>query len=314
LIQVHFSSSTPPSGAVIEIPILTKSPLTSTEGYTFFYQTVPYQGQLDSSSYGKIESVGPAVVTTAGSGTITDYTYSTGTASVSEDGTVVSGSGTQWLSTVKEGYALGFDNTVFYKISDVYDNGTIILESAAKDSGSGSYTIKALDQPSFNQPNIIDRMPTFSANNDSFGKNDNISISDTEGYPILETRITSRVQDISDIPANEATIGENTAGRGRSKIALPSDQAPFGLGNLGLSFSKLEGAGSAYKKTYQSYLLNRTEDGTTGAAVVGNLYLMVAGSETDNSGSKCFLNERSNSDSVDLFQIPGRPIVTKRTI
>ena len=39
---------------------------------------------------------------------------------------------------------------------------------------------------------------------------------------------------------------------------------------------------------------------------------MVVGSETDNGSASNFLNESSNADSVDVFEIPGRPIIMKR--
>ncbi len=40
---------------------------------------------------------------------------------------------------------------------------------------------------------------------------------------------------------------------------------------------------------------------------------MVVGSETDGSNSSRFLNEGSDLDTVDIFEMPGRPLTVRRT-
>lgn len=298
---------TPPSGATIEVPTLVNSAVGSTEGYSFFYETVPYQGLMDSSVNGYIEDVGPAVTTTAGSGWITDYTYSQGLAAFT-DSSVVYGNNTEWLSNVKTGQYIyaNADATSRYYIEEVYDNETLFLKVAADRSSAPvgeSYTIIAKDQAFFNQTNIIDRMPTYESDNDASAKNGMINTAVSDYYPVLETRIISRVQDIAEMPANSFWVGQNIAERGRSTINLWDEEAPLGLGNLGLKFENLASSGN-YKKTFQAYVFNHNNS--------GRLYLMVVGSETDNTSMKCFFNQSSNMDAVDIFELPGRPIVMRR--
>jgi hypothetical protein len=158
-------------------------------------------------------------------------------------------------------------------------------------SGSGTIT------PSFKPENIIDRLPTLYSSNDAMALNEKISTAVSDLYPVLETRIISRPQDIIDKPAGSAMIGLYPAGRGRSGVSV-SDST-----YLGLKFEKLDATGS-YQKTYQSYILNKESK--------GELYLMVVGSETGNDSSSQYLG--SSGDSVDIFQLPGRPIKNGKNI
>lgn len=304
---VDFASA-PGVGSLIEIPFLMRSAITASEGYTCFYHTVPYQGLLDSTVIGALEAVGPALTTTAGSGSIDNFTYSEGTVIFNEDSTDVQGSGTSWLSNIKSGYQISLDSTPSKKfiISNVYSDTLIQLKSPAE-MGSAvlgeAYTIEALDRPAA-MANVIDRLPAYTADNDGEAKNENISTVVTDANPTLETRIISKIQDMLHLEPNTVTFGLNSAGRGRTQINMDSTDAPLGLNNLGLKFEKLDSTG-VYQKTYQSYILNKDNE--------GELYLMVVGSETDNSGASRFFNEASNNDSVDIFQLPGRPLAIRRT-
>jgi hypothetical protein len=172
-------------------------------------------------------------------------------------------------------------------------HGTIEVEGPALITTSGSGTIT----PSFKPENIIDRLPTLYSSNDAMALNEKISTAVSDLYPVLETRIISRPQDIIDKPAGSAMIGLYPAGRGRSGVSV-SDST-----YLGLKFEKLDATGS-YQKTYQSYILNKESK--------GELYLMVVGSETGNDSSSQYLG--SSDDSVDIFQLPGRPIKNGKNI
>lgn len=297
-------SSGPASGASIEVPVLMKSAISSTEGYDFFYHAVPYQGLLDSTATGVVETVGPALTTTAGSGAITDTTYSEGTAVFTQDSATITGVGTRWLSGVQAGYTIYSDATPAknYTISQVYANDTLMISVPADSASSGTYTITANGQPSFYRANIMDRLPTYDSTNDSNGRSENISTAVTDGYPVLETHIVSKVQDIVDSSAGSVLFGVGSADRGRSQIYIPD--ALLGEGNLGLRFERLDSTGY-YQKTYQSYILNKDNG--------GHLYLMVVGSETDSSSHSRFFNENYSLDTVDIFEMPGRPLTVRRT-
>jgi hypothetical protein len=126
----------------------------------------------------------------------------------------------------------------------------------------------------------------------------------SEPYPVLETKVVSRVQDIIGETSNTVVFGVSAAtlGRGRYQIMIPD--AELGLGNFGLKFEKLDTSAS-YQKTYQSYILNKENN--------GELYLMVVGSETGSDSTSRIFNENSNNDTIDIFQIPGRPLTVRRS-
>ena len=297
-------SSGPAAGATIEVPVLMKSAISAIEGYDFFYNAVPYQGLLDSTATGVIETVGPALTTTAGSGAITDTTYSEGTAVFTADSTTVTGVGTRWLSGVETGFVIRSDDatTKDYIIAQIYDNDTLRITAPADFTSGSGYTIIGKDQPSFYRANIIDRLPQLDSTNDSNGRNENISTVFSDNHPVLETRIVSKVQDIIDSTAGSVLYGIGSADRGRAQVSIPG--TPFGNGNLGLRFERLDSTGF-YQKTYQSYILNKENE--------GHLYLMVVGSETDNSSLSRFFNENCSLDTVDIFEMPGRPLTVRRT-
>lgn len=235
-LTVSFSLA-PVAGSVIQIPVLTKSPLSYSEGVVIYYSTLPYQGLLKSETGGIIEAEGPAILTTSGSGSI--------------------------------------DNT------------------------------------GFGQKNVFDRMPTLSMLTDCSGYSENIGIGNnvysaiTRGHPVLETIVRSRPQDILDQNPINIHIGTGTADRGRKTIHI--DGADLGLGNLGLRYEftcAVEPPWSInYRKSYQSYILNKDSS--------GELYLMVVSGETNNEIMP-YLNEASNNDTVDIFRLSGRPIKMKR--
>ena len=305
-IEIDFGAYVPATGTTIEVPVLVKSAITSVEGFDFFYHTVPYQGLLDATTKGVVETVGSALVTTAGSGGITDTTVSGGLATFTTDSTSITGVGTNWLAGVSAGYVISADSTPSdqFEILQVYSNTSVTLTGKPSFTSSSpeAYTIIGKDVPSFFQANIIDRLPTYDSSNDSRGRSENITTAVTDGFPVLESRIISKVQNIIDSPPNAVIYGGNTADRGRSTINIPD--APIGFGNLGLKFEKLDTTGS-YQKTYQSYILNRDND--------GRLYLMVVSSETDESSQSRFFNESSNLDTVDIFEMPGRPLTQRGT-
>jgi len=311
-------SSPPATGTTLEVPVLIRSAIGPSEGYAFFYKYNAYQGILkaDSTVYatGAIEHEGPAITTTAGSGAIVDATYSNGQASFTVGSTSVMGSGTEWLSildsvngNLKAKYVIGAsaDATTFYPIyTAVSDTEVILTTPAVRTSASPeSYVIIAKDQPASMYSNIIDRCPTYLNVNDSSGANNLIKFVNSDGDTVLETRVISKVQDIIDFPEGARIGTQQTPDsiRGKKTVHLPD--ARLGRSNLGLKFESLDMAGS-YKKTYQSYILNENNS--------GRLLMMVVGSETDSTSANCHLNEKSDNDTVDLFEIPGRPLIANR--
>jgi hypothetical protein len=289
-----------------------KSPIKTGEGFVFFYKNVPYQGLLDSSTFGTIEAEGPAITTSSGSALITDVVEGIDPASATftAGSSVVRGSpvisAANWTATIKPGYTISNQSLGRqFVITSVIDSTTVAISEAvpAGFAITGGINVIADDQPFFNQSNVIDRLPVLSASEDSNGNSDLIITALTDGYPVIETRIISRVQDILDQIEENVNIGVNGADRGRSAIHIKD--APLGLGNLGLKFESLTAA-VAFQKTYQAYVLNKENK--------GELYLMVVGSESGNTSTSRFLDEKTDSDTVDIFRMPGRPLVRRKFV
>jgi len=295
--------TTPPAAGILEIPLLVRTGVGAADTYTFFYKTVPYQGLLDSTAKGAFIAEGPAITTTAGSGGYVNYAYSTGQARTTLYSRTVEGSGTQWGTSVSAGDILTI-SSIEYVVSSVYSDTILYISEPASSTVSFmAYTIIRKDRASFEARNIVDRLPALYLHNDASANNTPIGNAVSDLHQVLETKIVSRIQDVMDRPVNSVTIGENTAERGRSTISI--DGADKGLGNLGLKFEKLTTA-STYQKTYQSYVLNKDNE--------GRLYLAVVGSETGNDATARVFNEASNNDSVDLFELPGRPLTMRRGV
>lgn len=312
-VTIDFGAYVPASGSSIEIPLLMKSAISSVEGYTFFYERIPYQGQLDSTAMGVVEAVGPALTTTAGSGTIRNFTYSAGKA-IFADSTTITGLDTSWLTGtgINSGFVISADSQPDkeFIISEVYNDNTLFItgrpDFTSNPTTGENYTITGKDVPFFNLANIIDRFPTYNEANDGAAKNEDISTAVADAFPVINTKIISNVQDFADLLPGDTTIGINmaTIGRGRYTVKINEESAPLGLHNLGLKFEKLDSSGE-YQKTYQGYILNRENE--------GRLYLMVVGSETGSDSTSRIFSENSTLDSVDIFEMPGRPLTARRT-
>lgn len=205
---------------------------------------------------------------------------------------------TYYALTPGEGYVCYYKTQPYQGLLTAQTQGIIEAEGPAitTTAGSGGITYP------FNQQNIIDRLPTLNASNDHRGHSDGITLCDSlnepisDEYPVIEVMVRNRVQDILDQPSNNLHIGMNPADRGRSTVHIE------GLGNLGLKYEFA--TATDYRKTYQSYILNNDSS--------GELYLMVVGGETYTPGLSTFLNENSDSDSVDIFRIPGRPVMIRK--
>jgi hypothetical protein len=294
----------PTAGALIRVPLLVHSPIEPGDGYLFFYRTVPYQGWLDSSSSSPIEAVVSSTVTTAGSGGISNYTVTRGFAQVLASSPIVNGLETDWSSSVQAGDIFYSDLNFKYVVLEVINDTSLIINSPSPFStGFQFYHIFRPDRPA-TQANLFERLPTLNAVNDSQGINDQISTNVGLPSQTLETRIISRPQDIISRDFEDVQIGVTPADRGFSEIHITGENL-LGFGNLGLLYEPLQTAPN-FQKTYQSYVVNK--DGN------GELYLMVVGSETHNSDTTTMLNPNSNSDTVDMFRMPGRPLTVRRPV
>jgi hypothetical protein len=301
---VTLQFNTPPTGS-IQVPVLVKSAIQNSEAYCFLYKTVPYQGILDSSAVEVVLQEGPAIVTTAGSGAISNYSYSVGQAAwiSAGDSTTVRGFNTKWLSGARAGYQISPDSTADKKflITEVYDDTTLFVsEPIPANIAQGPYHITGDDVPMY-PANIVNRLPVLTTDEDSKCKSEPISTLLSDSNPTLKTRVITATQDIIGTDQDGVLIGAAPAHRGRVGVQVPD--AVYGVGTIGLQFEKLNTTG-AYQKTYQSYVV---EDS-------GRLRLMVVSSESDGTTASRYFDPMTGNDTVDVFEIPGRPLSAKRIV
>lgn len=286
-----------PAGAQIEVPMMMKSAIDTTEGYTFFYKAVPYQGMLDSTSYGTVLGRGPATITSLGSGAISNYQYSIGTVLFTLDSTVVNGLNTNWVGNVFVGGLITPSShpTQQYRIVEVVDSDTLKISKGALFNGSyEAYTIDHRDVPKCEYVNVIDRLPTTDSTSDARGLSDNLSTAVTDDAPMINTRVITPVVDV--IGEDHVLVGTSTAARGRTGTTVNGK-------NIGMKFEKLDSTAS-YQKTYQSYIFK--EEGSD------ELRLMVVSSESDGTSFSRYIDESTGSDTVDVFVIDGKPLTVRR--
>jgi len=322
-----------PGLSKIRIPVLVHAAPTSTESpYTFFYEMTPYQGILSATTEyrGKIISEGESFITTLGSGAIVNHGYSDGYVGVLNGQRVVSGStGVNWSGIAQPGdyIALGatgvYDESVGYRIHSVTGtSGVVLAESYAGAGVTGMpYYIYRKDTPANGISNVVDRLPSYQVT-DSTGTYVVDSSCDScpiitylSTQPLKTTMPVVRKQDPLVSVANDFVVGAQTKTniRGRYDFKLsatesasykltPAAPRPHILYEFATS--------SGRRKVYQTYLFARSADGMISGSsdLTGRLYLMIVSGETC-TGANNELSTYTSTDTVDLFELVGRPVV-----
>jgi len=310
----------------IRIPVLVHSYVTSAEDpYEFFYKMAPYQGLLTTGSAyrGRFEALGPAVITTLGSGSAANFRYNEGEATFIDDERVVTGSAApggvapSWLQFVKPGdYINTGPGTSWYRILSVDGETELTLAERHVGAYSGAYEIMRLDVPQDNISNVVDRFP-------SLALLDHKCYSDLVEYADFEASLTNvqpllEVHDPLQAIPNDFVLGDSVAKRGRNDLVLSiNGNGAYKLGINGkprpqILYKSLDTElpeGHA-KKVYQAYLFNRSAKGflSEGTDETGRMYLLVISGETPDP-IRNLLNNFSNADTVDVYELDGRPIV-----
>jgi len=305
------------AGSTIKVPLFVHSYVISSEDpYNFYYIPNSYKGMIKSTDIitGKIESEGNSIITSEGSGAITNLFYNTGKAEFTLGSRQVNPvSGPLWgdsLNTNKEYYIRVVNSDIFYKVETI-SNDYITISSPYKGTSTGAagvfYEIICLDESKSNISNIIDLMPTYSIN-DYYGECD---LFEYNGYDtsILEAVSISKLQDPLDAKPFDFNVGPSlSTSRGMPNFLLTlSTNDSFNLSYPRPHVVYLETVDSNYKKVFQSYLFNKIDDDSTN----GILYMMIIGSspELGSSDKVVYLNSNSNKDIVDLFELYNRPII-----
>ena len=312
----------------LRVPLLVHSYVASSEvPYNFYYKFSPYQGILNGTStfYGRFEKEGPAIITTLGSGAVTNYSYTGGnviltTSSRNVVGVQSSGVYPEWTKYVKEGDYLSVGGS-YYKILNVSsDIGLTLSGRFVGVSGQYAYEIVRLDTAKDGISNVVDRMPALNITAGS-GIAAYQCYSEAMNFLIYEASLLMsapkiKINDPLNAQVNDFMVGVGTsAKRGRNDISLTDSSNPVFkiFTDKARPYLMYERVGSSlsdgYKKVYQIYLINRSAlNFVTGeSGITGRLYMAVISGEVPETIENKF-NPFKDLDTIDVFEISGRPI------
>jgi hypothetical protein len=328
-IKIEIASYTGP----IKVPVFVQSYVASTEmPYNFYYKTIPYQGILNTidytpsgyNVYGKIIGEGSAIVSSSGSGAITNYVYNSGLAIFVQNARTISGVNTLWSSYVQVGdYIRKDDTSSYYRIIYVEDELLQISElykgvvEIGEESGT-AYEITRYDIPNSIISNIVDRLPAFSPSlaGDILDYTCYSDALEYSGGPsdIVMVSVRNKLQDPLNAFTNDYILGQGTdAKRGRNDFKMSTGGNPafkVGEGRPYLTYPETYTVPTGHnKKVYQFYIFMRSGMGYhNNPDLLGKIYLMVIAGETIDS-NRNYLNPFSDKDVVDIFELIGRPII-----
>jgi len=310
----------------IRVPVLVHAAPTASETpYTLFYSMAPYQGILSATtSYkGKVVAEDTSFVTSLGSGAIINYLYEEGTASFQQGSRTVTGSSTEWSLYAKAGdFIAALPSRLFYRIREVTDDDTIVLAEpfSESDEPSSAYNIVRYDSPLFGISNVVDRLPSYYVSDStSTYAVDNLCISEglvnaLYASPLLNVSPVTKMHDPMASVANDFIVGDQTKTniRGRYDFRLSGSGSPaFRLSDTPrahIAYPELLTPTAGRHKVYQFYLFARSSVVPGTKEVTGRLYLMVVSGESC-TGIVSRLSTYTDRDTVDLFELVGRPVV-----
>jgi len=309
--------------STIRVPVLVHSYVTESETpYNFFYKTNAYQGLLNSSTvyYGKMVKEGPALVTTMGSGAVTNTIYANepflvsvpfvGMATFTPGSRVVTGTADsggnlpKWLAYTRSGdYIQESGSPLYYRILSVSSDISLTLSETFVGTGGVpvDYEITRLDVSHDNISNVVDRLPALKITALSSGDlvdykcySDNMVSGSILFHGLSMTEPRQKMQDPMNALTNDFVIGtDSTSKRGRNNFLLtmgknttyklsdtPRPQIIYEASGV-FDTEHPFGVGHAVK-VYQAYLFNMSAKGqiTGESDLTGRLYLMVVSGET----------------------------------
>jgi hypothetical protein len=309
--------------AYLRVPVLVHSYVAQSETpYNFYYKTNAYQGLLISESiYGKIVDEGPVLITSMGSGAVTNYSYSTGTIpTLSPFATMIIGStDTKWLTYARSGdYLRVASETKLYRILSITNDNTLALaeQYIGPTQTNINYQIIRLDVPGTNISNVVDRMPSLkNLSGTSAGITDHECYSDDEMmFQMVQAQLKG--QDPILALTNDFKLGNTGAERGRNDFRLTMGVNDiYKLSSTPRPHIIYESTTALpvghYKKVYQIYLFNRSEKGGVNpnlTDLTGRMYMLVISGEK-RSSTENMLDGLMNIDTIDLFEMVGRPLI-----
>lgn len=335
-IKIEDSSGTI-AGDYIKVPLLVSSYVSANEQpYNFYYDFVPYQGLMAPTSEikGSFRSDSKACITSKGSGAEDNITLGT---SSGPGGKAKFTVGSRFVEPISGGsgipvwssyldpddysyYVRIVGDGIYFEIDKMATgasrSGWLVLTQPFRESrvtpdvSGDNYEIVRLDMPSENFNNIIDRMPSF-LYEDYKGISTSLEALGISSKS-LYTEAVAKIQDPLNTEDNSFTIGSasnlnNQTSRGVSDITLTTGTSDemFRLSYKRpyIKYMTLDNSGAVYKKVFQSYLFIKITNG------VAKPYLAVISNESNNDTTTTELNPYSSKDTIDLFELVGRPLI-----
>ena len=293
------------SSAVILVPVVVRSYVTSGDSFSFFYTTRGYQGT--SSSIGTAGSVlgkTSAVITSQGSGAVADLSYGLTAIFTSGSRTVTALSGNSFGPMSASGdylYRASLPRER-YRISSVSAGlDTVTLEEpyAGVSTGSGGElsTVFRKDIPQSSTYCVLDRLPSYA--NDCYH---GVSAGVVPYYSLLGTSESGPSQDPLDAYNGDVLVGSGTSverGRNGMLLSVSSENPVYGFNPYPHVLYQPTAAG-VYKKVFQGYIFEE--------AVTGRMLLTIITGENCQTIPNNYLMSSNIRDTVDTFELVGRPL------
>lgn len=322
----QYNTDTLPTQMVIEgpsgleklrVPVFVHSYVASSEGtYNYFYNTIPYQGLLNTTSdniYGKILREDKAIITTLGSGEIKNFTYNNGTINIQNGTREVIGENTYFTIYAKENDYIRIGNSYkLYRIKEINDNNHLTLvEIYLEETVTNyNYEIVRFDVPNTNISNVTERLPASKIDSVDFITDykcysDNLSESDL-GLIITNPRMI--IQDPLEAPMNTFILGNSVADKGKKNLEFTNNNFKLAKKRPYIIYEKTMDLLVGHKKRIcQFYLFERSgKDYYNNGSLTGKLYLLALITESEGNSI-----DFSSDNVVDIFELIGKPIIKR---
>ncbi len=308
--KIQFQGSAPIPADTITVPVVVNTGVNPAQSYVVYYQTAGYQGTSSSEGMiGTIESSGPNMVTTSGSGAVTDYS-TTGSARfgmLTDKRVVEAASGTDWTGLVYPGdYIFKTSQpSEKYRVASV-ETGTslTLLDPYYGVSEEVPFATVRKGVPASGSTCVIDRMPASTkdghlASSKAIWSTSGISVVGLPGYQVADPVSAMRgdVKVGSEAKVYQGRTGLLLSISGSDQYQLPRQFADVAVGpvqNFGPDY---------YQKLHQSYLFVE--------ALTGKIYMAVVTGETQTNNELVRLTGHVGTDAVDVFEIIGRPLAPR---
>jgi hypothetical protein len=200
-------------------------------------------------------------------------------------------------------------------------------------AGLKNYEVVRLDVSHDNISNVVDRLPALMIESGSVDDlvdyhcySDNVFSGANVFHGVNFTKAKQKMHDPLNTLVNDFVVGASSSSkRGRNNFTLTNGQnnsfklsdtpRPHALYEYTVVFSDERGHEFGWK-VYQMYLFNMSAKGVISgeADLTGRLYLMVISGETrpvpeNGEPAETLLNGFFSRDTVDLFELVGRPVV-----